>query len=187
MWDRASDSFRVRVTNPRTADPTPSKRFVLSRIARLFDPLGWVAPVPIFAKIFIQNLWVRGLDWDEPLPEDLAASWRDFQAKQSGLEVLRVPRWVHTGADHTLLQVHGFSDASKRAYAATVYLRAVGANGEIHTSLLAAKTKVDPVKTVSVPRLEVCGAVLLTRLLVLLRRSLHLANAPIFAFGPTQR
>lgn len=50
-----------------------TKRFVLSRISRLFDPLGIVSPVVLVAKLLMQALWVRKLEWDEPIPEDLLA------------------------------------------------------------------------------------------------------------------
>lgn len=79
-----------------------------------------------------------------------------------------MPRWIHTSGAASL-QFHGFSDASEKAYAATVDLRVVDTDGNVHTTLLSPKTKVAPVKAVSVLHLELCGAMLLTKLLVLLR------------------
>ncbi|KAJ8718552.1 hypothetical protein PYW08_002789 [Mythimna loreyi] len=78
---------------------------------------------------------------------------------------IRIPRWMRHEDKNVVTELHGFSDASKLAYAAVVYFRVVDQEGNVHISLVTAKTKVAPIKQVSIPRLELCGAVLLTKLM----------------------
>ena len=121
-----------------------------------------MAPVLIAAKILIQDLWMAGLEWDAPLPASLRVRWTQFITSLSTLNSLQIPRWPGILESWEL---HAFSDASERAYAAAIYLRGVGPSGTVHTSLLVAKTKVAPIKPTSIPRLELCGALLAARLL----------------------
>ena len=138
---------------------------MLSLIARLYDPLGWVSPVVIIAKSFMQKLWLKSLSWDEPLPPDLIKFWCSYYKDLPNLEQLSIPRWTGQGREVLESSLQGFSDASKTAYAAVVYLRLVIRCGQIITTLLASRTKVAPIKTISIPRLELCGALLLTQLM----------------------
>lgn len=98
-----------------------TKRPVLSLTAKLFDPLGWLAPSTILAKIYFQSTWLLGIDWDTTLPDDQVHRWVKFVEELPLLEALRIPRWLATEADDW--EIHGFADASIRAYAAVVYLR----------------------------------------------------------------
>lgn len=163
-YQRKLDEFRYTVQLPTPETPI-TKRKVISDIARLFDPLGWLAPVIVTAKVFIQRLWLAGIEWDDELPDHLLKEWLSFRNNLNHLRDFRLPRWIHTSQLDVLLELHGFSDASNVAYAAAVYVRCIDANGRVHVSLVAAKTKVAPVKQVSIPRLELCGALLLSKLL----------------------
>lgn len=163
-WNRRKDEFEYSVNLPPLSAPI-TKRKVISDISRLFDPLGWLAPAIIIAKIFIQKIWVTGIEWDQELPPQLLSDWLEYRADLSNLTNYRVPRWMHTRTSDTTRELHGFSDASKDAYAAVVYIRIIGCNGQVHVNLVTSKTKVAPIKQVSIPRLEVCGAVLLAKLL----------------------
>ncbi|XP_043867348.1 uncharacterized protein LOC122757848 [Drosophila mojavensis] len=160
-WQAQADLFLFSPPNIPLQE-TYTKRSVLSQIAKLFDPAGWLAPFVIRAKIFMQALWLRDLDWDQPLPGDLLTQWQEFLLSFSSLRDIRVPRWVHFQPRATI-QFHGFCDASERAYGAAVYLR-VELGNQIFVNLLSAKTRVAPIKSISIPRLELCGAVLLTDL-----------------------
>lgn len=150
-------------------------------MAGFFDPLGWASPVLIFGKVFIQDLWIAGLPWDEPLPPRLQSSWTSFAATLAELNALTLPCFVNfRGAEGA--EFHGFSDASSRAYAAAIYLRTTDAAGVRSANLLVAKTKVAPVKPVSIPRLELCGALLLARLLHSTAKSLALEEISVYAW-----
>ena len=56
------------------------------------------------------------------------------------------------------IELHGFSDASEHAYAGIVYLRVFDSDGNVHVSLVMSKTKVAPIKCLTIPCLELCGA-----------------------------
>lgn len=162
-----------------------TKRRALAETARLFNLLGWLAPVVIRAKILIQSTWMRQLDWDSPLPPVDEQLWRRLLNDLPLLENLRVDRWLGTDDHNTHVELHGFADASERAYAAVVYLRISGRTSTT-IRLLAAKTKVAPIKPVSLPRLELCAAVLLTNLTLHLRKALHLVSAPVFLWSDSR-
>ncbi|GFV40770.1 uncharacterized protein TNCV_60031, partial [Trichonephila clavipes] len=105
-------------------------------------------------KIFYQKLWLTKTDWDSPIPQQLTEDWLRFQKAFNAINYLTVPRWVILTADN-IVELHGFADASSLAYAAAIYCRQKH-NGKIKVQLLVSKTKVAPVKQVSIPRLELC-------------------------------
>ncbi|XP_060665680.1 uncharacterized protein LOC132797951 [Drosophila nasuta] len=160
-WQAHDDEFFFMPPEVAHQD-SYTKREVLSQIAKLFDPAGWLAPFVIRAKIFMQEIWLRTLEWDEHLPTDLSLQWKEYLQSYPALGKIRIPRWVQFQT-RVKVQYHGFCDASERAYGAAIYVRVETAN-KVSTHLLTAKTKVAPVKSLSVPRLELCGAVLLAEL-----------------------
>ena len=109
----------------------------------------------------------EGKSWDQELEGPLLTKWKQFIRDLEALSQIRVPRYYHIH-QHTpiTLQIHGFSDASERAYAAVVYtyLRTVYSNGTVSTSILTSKTCVAPIKKQTTPRLELLGATILSRL-----------------------
>ncbi|XP_029172993.1 uncharacterized protein LOC114941956 [Nylanderia fulva] len=176
-WLPTEDSFRLTV---KFNFPTAlTKRSILSCIASLYDPLGWAAPVVINAKIILQELWLLHCDWDAPLPNELSQRWNAFASEFPQLESVRIPRWTGQSPDNLALEIHGFADASNRAYAAVVYLRVFHSLSEYRVSLIVAKSKVAPVKTVSIPRLELNAVVLLSRLVKWVIKSLNIIHCPI--------
>ncbi|XP_073955703.1 uncharacterized protein [Choristoneura fumiferana] len=163
-WNKSHDELQYSVKLPPLSKPI-TKRKIISDVARLFDPLGWIAPCVITAKVFIQRLWITGVGWDEEPSTDIIGDWLKYREELLQLTNFRLPRWLKTRMDDSLVELHGFCDASNVAYAAVVYLRIVSTSGDIHVNLIGAKTKVAPVKQVSIPRLELCGAALLAKLL----------------------
>ncbi|XP_029162483.1 uncharacterized protein LOC114934042 [Nylanderia fulva] len=159
-WQPCNDRFAF-ATHQITLSAV-TKRSVLSLTAKLFDPLGWLSPTTVLAKINIQAIWLLGLDWDASLPTEEARKWLRFQDELAAVENLSVPRWLGSVAD-SHQEIHGFADASERAYAAVLYLR-TNTDGSSRVTLLAAKTKVAPLKQVSLPCLELSAASLLARL-----------------------
>lgn len=180
-WSPQTDLFAFKIQlDTITSDPT--KRDLLSDIARLFDPLGWLGPVIIRGKIMLQQLWLTGLGWDDPLPESLAEKWLQFRSQLINLEAIKIPRWIMLSDSVKGVEVYGFSDASICAYAAVVYVRIIQADNSIHSNILTSKTKVAPIKQLSLPRLELCGAVLLTRLINKVLPALDISNVSTCAF-----
>lgn len=159
-----------------------TKRRVLAETARLFDPLGWLVPVTMRAKILIQSAWLKNLEWDTPLLTADVHAWRNLLSELPRLNEVKVPRWLGSDGPNTRLELHGFADASERGYAAVLYLRS-STRGHTALHLLAAKGKVAPVKPISLPRLELCAAALLTDLAAHIRTLLNLSTAPVFLWS----
>jgi hypothetical protein len=184
-WDRNQDEFAYAVQLPPPTAPV-TKRKVTSDIARLYDPLGWISPSIIQAKILIQRLWLAGIEWDEELPSPLLEEWLNYREDLSQLTRFSLPRWTSHRSNAKTVELHGFSDASNAAYAAVVYLRVIDEEGMIHVSLVSGKTRVAPIKQVSIPRLELCGAVLLAKLLVEIAEVLDVQKSNIHAWTDSE-
>ncbi|XP_076660003.1 uncharacterized protein LOC143363277 [Halictus rubicundus] len=177
-WLPSLDCFQVSAA-ASTRNSGYTKRSVLSGTAQLFDPLGWLAPVTIVAKVLMQSLWLLKVDWDAPLPDKEELLWQKFQQQLPTLQTVSVPRWLGIRGPHQALEIHGFADASERAYAAVVYSRTVNEEGAATVSLIIAKSRVAPLKRVSLPRLELCAAFLLARLVQHVSKVLDLQDADL--------
>ncbi|XP_058446157.1 uncharacterized protein LOC131427192 [Malaya genurostris] len=160
-WSPSKDEFCYKLK--LNIHQQNTKRQLLSDTARLYDPPGWISPVIVRIKILYQSLWLLDLSWDDPLPAAIDDEWTSIKSSLQLIEEIRIPRWLanHNGK----IQLHGFADASEAAYAAVVYARSVGSDGTVYVSLIASKTKVAPIRQISIPKLELNAAVLLTDLL----------------------
>ncbi|GBM69371.1 hypothetical protein AVEN_272189-1 [Araneus ventricosus] len=134
-----------------------------STIARLFDPLGFLGPVISKAKIFLQRLWLLQIDWSQKLPSDIAQEWSSFIASLSYVKNIKIPRFVLRPNPKEII-LHGFSDASEKAYGAVIYLQSVCDSSDNNTFLLCSKSRVAPIKSVTIPRLELAAGLLLAQL-----------------------
>lgn len=153
-----------------------TKRVVLSYIARLFDPLGFLTPFTMLAKVLFHDLWRLGLAWDEEVPVDTR---KQFTRWVSGFEVLRkweIPRSYtgHPWRDNVKIELHGFGDASEKEYGACVYLCTQTSDGAHCSTLVTFRAKVAPLKKMTLPRLELLGALLCARLVSFVREALRL-------------
>ncbi|RVE41994.1 hypothetical protein evm_013355 [Chilo suppressalis] len=160
-WDPWSDSFLFAV-KPRHVKCT--KRNILSEVARIFDPLGFLSPLTLIAKVLVQRLWVLNVGWDEDPPTDVVRFWNRYLDQIHLLETLKIPRCVSV-ISIISCELHGFSDSSETGYGAVIYLRLVNVSGEVRVFFLCSKARVAPTKSTSLPRLELCAAVLLIDLL----------------------
>lgn len=156
--DDLSFSF-VLASNKRIV----TKRLILSETAKIFDPLGLLGPVTVRAKVYLQMLWSLNLPWDQEVPQELSRKWTTFRDELPKLNNLLVARQA-TCKEMLSVEIHGFSDASQHAYGACIYLRTVDLNQVVHVQLLTSKSRVAPLKSISIPRLELCAALLLSQL-----------------------
>lgn len=166
VWDPGEDCLEFGVADiaKHAASAKPTKRNVVSIIGRFYDPLGILAPVIIQFKKLFQKL--KQVQWDEILPDALEQEWRSLIGDLHNCQHLSIPRSYHLGngesvPSHTLC---GFCDASTTAYAAVIYL-AVKTPQDTHTQFLASKTRVAPIQAITIPRLELLSALLLSRLI----------------------
>ena len=149
-------------------DDPETKRSLLSLTSKVFDPMGLLAPFIVRAKILFQELWSRGLRYDK-LPDDILDQWRAWKAELIYLDEVRIPRYFALGlAVSSGIELHAFGDASLKAYGSAVYARVEDVSGQVRTQLLMSKSRVAPIKRISLPRLEVLAAIVNARLLCLL-------------------
>lgn len=162
-WKPMADEFHFSITPNTEIRPKITKRMLLSDLNRVFDPLGFLAPVLIVGKIFVQQLWQIKAEWDSALSEEMRIKWLTFYASLKELSKLSIPRGVLI-EQNKCFEVHGFCDASQEAYGACVYLRSEGQDGVWHAHMLCAKSRVAPLKGETIPRLELNGALCLAKL-----------------------
>ena len=160
-WNTNTDMVSLSTRTFPDISTFVTKRDILQTSSQIFDPLGWVTPVTVRAKILLQEVWQTKLTWDEPLPETIMDRWTAILADLRELSSLLMPRLYfppsQTGTH--VDNVFVFADASTKAYGATVYL-----NSDSHICLAMSKNRVAPTKTVTLPRLELMAAVTATRL-----------------------
>ncbi|XP_059622190.1 uncharacterized protein LOC132265510 [Phlebotomus argentipes] len=162
-----------------------TKRGITSESASIFDPIGWLAPVILRAKIIIQMLWKEEVGWDQKPAEVIINRWKDFRNDITAIEEIRIPRWTQY-TPQSRVELHGFADASEKAFAACIYIRVTtGKQTTVH--LLTAKTRVAPQKgKITLPRLELCGAVLLAQLLKRTESTLKIPIHAVFAWSDSE-
>jgi hypothetical protein len=166
-WDYQNDKLKLHTREIQNATTKPkklTKRLVLSRIARVFDPIGLASAFLIRAKIGMQHLWKKGLDWDDELPFDSQEFWDNLFHELSFLNSLCFERCLTplNAIEQPVLCT--FSDASVEAFGACSYIRWKLADGSFGVRFIAAKSRVSPLKQLTIPRLELQGAVLASRL-----------------------
>lgn len=176
-WNPSSNTFQFSITSSTKSIVT--KRTILSTIAKIFDPLGLLAPITISAKILIQELWTIKLGWDDPLPFSVLDKWTLFQEHLQDIPKLIFLRWL-TIKQNQDIEIHGFCDASQLAMCAAIYVKTKGPEDKNHTHLICAKTKVAPIKKMTIPRLELTAAFLLTQLVSKVMNTLQLNRTPVF-------
>ena len=181
-WNTTSDTFHLNVSKP-TVVTAITKRNIVSDVAKVFDALGLFSPVTIKMKILLQRLWEVKIDWDDLVPESLLKVWMQWRMELPILTTMPIPRcYSPVGFSPSSTQLHGFSDASEEAYAGVIYLRLVDSAGTVHTALVTSKTRVAPIKRLSIPRLELCGALLLTKLICHVKKVLNIPVTSVFAW-----
>ena len=181
-WNSKTDVFRLTINKPPKADLL-TKRLLTSDIAKTFDVLGWFSPSTIKAKILLQKLWEQKVDWDDAVPQTVLEVWQRWRSELTLLSNKTLPRcYFPKRSVIQSLQLHGFCDASEDAFAAVIYLRVVSESESVHTSLVLSKTRVAPLKRLTIPRLELCGAHLLSRILAHVWEILEMPLHQVFAW-----
>ena len=172
-WNTELDTFQFdfkEVTEFVRSLP-PTKRSILRISAKVFDPLGLLSPFVIKTKILFQTLCKSKLEWDSTLEGEMLHQWKHLLEEYDTVSEISIPRCYVLLGENTIVsqQLHGFSDASVRAYAAVVYLRTEYENGHVRVCLVSSKTRVSPLKEQTIPRLELLGATILSRLIFSIR------------------
>lgn len=163
--DRPVKRKRARANN--------TKRSVYSKLGKTFDPLGLISPFTFSGKLILRDICNEIKAWDTKLPERYLDAWRKWSSQLTHLPRFRVPRYVSLqGASSTT--VVGFCDASKLGFAACIYFVARDEDCNVISNLLVAKTRIAPKDVLGIPRLELCGALLLTNLMSHVKKAISL-------------
>ncbi|XP_073435740.1 uncharacterized protein [Dendrobates tinctorius] len=162
-WDLNTDTFIFQVVR----DQKPfTRRGVLSMINSLYDPLGFAAPVTIQGKALLRELITDTCDWDTPLPLEKELLWTVWRDSLEVLSSLRIPiPYALVPLDEVQSKrLHIFCDASEKAIAAVGYLKTTDIGNRAHIGFVMGKTKLAPRLELTIPRLELCAAVLAVEL-----------------------
>ncbi|XP_050302413.1 uncharacterized protein LOC126740435 [Anthonomus grandis grandis] len=171
-WSSKDDTLKYNISL-KLHETRVTKRIILSCVSQIFDPLGLLSPCVVSAKILLQKLWLEKLSWDESVPQSIHTAWLRLRTEISLLDVFQIPRNT-VCCNPKFIEIHCFSDASEAAYGASIYVRSINQDGQTSVHLLCSKTKVAPLKVITLPRLELCGAVLSARLAKKVQTSLRL-------------
>lgn len=175
IWNNEQDELGFNTSmnrvaaEVRTHTRAPTKREALSAVMSIYDPLGLLSHYTIRAKIILQSLWRLKMPWDEPIPaeeEELFTWWLQQLAEIAQLRLNRCYALDH----YERVELHVLCDASEQAYATVAYWRILNCDGSIRVSLVAAKAKVAPRRTQTIPRLELQAAVIGARLAETIKR-----------------
>lgn len=174
QWNVSSDTFGFSII---IKDRPATRRGILSVFSSVYDLLGFISSFILPAKILLQDLCKKKLDWDDKVPDEDLRRWNAWLEALPKLECFSVGRCFKPldFSEVVSSQMHYFSDASEVAYGAVAYLRLVNASGDVHCSFVTGKSRLSPVKLVTIPRLELSGAVLSTRLDRMIREEIELA------------
>ncbi|XP_055943575.1 uncharacterized protein LOC129974831 [Argiope bruennichi] len=168
VWDLKEDCLGVDVVPLLNSleSVRNTKRSVLSVVARVFDPLGFISPFVVRVKKLVQEIWERGIDWDSELPDDLRNKWERWCCEVGCLSDVRIDRCCFSNWDRDAgrMEMHIFCDASQVAYGAVAYFRWETSSGEVGAYFVMAKSRLAPLKKLSLPRLELMGALVGARL-----------------------
>lgn len=172
-WCVTSDTFKFRVQvklNPLT------RRGVLSTVASIYDPLGFIAPFVLLGKQILQQMCKDKVGWDHELPEHLKPQWESWIKDLPSLANMQIQRcFIPTDFGQVKsYELHHFADASVNGYGACTYLRAINQSDQVHCCLVMAKSRVTPTSVTTIPRLELSAAVVAVRVSDLLRTELEI-------------
>ncbi|XP_036322336.1 uncharacterized protein LOC118736350 [Rhagoletis pomonella] len=170
-WQTTDDTFTYNLKFTKANDEIlrgarlPTKRELLRLLMSIFDPLGLLTFFLIDTKILLQKVWRSGVGWDDIIPEEFSAEWMRWLSFLPQVQSIKIPRCYFSMmcSEEAKCELHLFVDAGENAYAAVAYLRTKNGS-HIGVSLVCAKSKVAPLRPVSISRMELLAAVMGARL-----------------------
>ncbi|XP_066592932.1 uncharacterized protein [Prorops nasuta] len=161
-WNNKIDQMSYKVNSIQLTSNL-TKRNILSQVAKIYDPLGLLGPIIMYAKCIMQWLWKCKISWDEPVPNEIRSKWYSFSQQFHMIENISIERYAIVD-NPCNIELHGFCDASQYGYGACIYIKTKNTQGESKCQLLCAKSRVAPIKELTIPRLELCAASILAKL-----------------------
>ncbi|XP_066603396.1 uncharacterized protein [Prorops nasuta] len=162
FWNNSTDQIRYKVNSSQPTGKL-TKRDILSQVATIYDPLGLLGPIILHAKAIMQETWNCKASWSDEVPSELKNKCLEFIQQLETIESLQIKRYIAIN-NPVKTQIHGFCDASQVGYGACIYIRTINNNREVECQLLCSKSRVAPLKGLTIPKAELCGALLLTKL-----------------------
>jgi len=178
IWNLREDSFAFLVD----LDDKPfTRRGILATANSIYDPLGFAAPVTVKGKILLRNMIPETKDWDDPLPQHFKEEWSCWISGLPALETVKIPRCYHSIVNVKITQqsLHVFCDASENAIAAVGFIRTVSVNETINVRFVMGKAKVAPKSGHTIPRLELCSALLAVQLAEIITHELSILSGDV--------
>ena len=176
-WCIELDTFEFRII---LNDIPLTRRAILSSISSIYDPLGLIAPFLLKGRIFLQEITSeKGCHWDDELKAEHVRAWTDWRTSLLPLQDLKVDRCYKPldFGESVNTTLHGFSDACHFGYGACCYLRQVNKDGRVHVSLVMGKSRVSPMKYVTMPRLELTASTVAAKLGILIKAELPVIHS----------
>ncbi|XP_038064667.1 uncharacterized protein LOC119745243 [Patiria miniata] len=173
MWSIEDDEFGYKI---EMRDRPPTRRGILSTVSSVFDPLKCVSPVVPPAKQLLQAACRMKLGWDEEIPPDLSKKWQNWQLELPRLAEFKMVRCLKPDGfeEPKSVTLHHFADASELGYGTISFLRLVNYEGEVKCSFLMSKSRVAPLKQVTIPRMELTAATVAVRVDHMIRKELEI-------------
>ena len=173
-WDRDNDSFKFSVQDEMFEKPT--RRNILSYLARIYDPLGIISPILLDVKNILQHCCKEKMGWDDEINSELSEEIRQWASKLGEVEKISVSRCIKPSNFGSIksTQLHTLCDAAEKGYCAVSYIRLTNENDEVHVAFLMGKCRVAPVKRQTLPRLELAAAALGAKLCNMISTELKL-------------
>ncbi|XP_049294139.1 uncharacterized protein LOC125769448 [Anopheles funestus] len=168
-WDTASDTLTFRLSPKHDEDllsgrKAATKREILRTLMSIYDPLGLLGHFLMYLKVLLQEVWRGGLGWDQKLDDVSETKWAAWRRLLPEVKTVVIPRcYRQLTSPEANVELHIFCDASENGTAAVAYFR-FEENGQIECALVGSKTRVAPLKCLSIPRLELQAATIGARL-----------------------
>ncbi|GBM58305.1 hypothetical protein AVEN_264917-1 [Araneus ventricosus] len=154
-WKLKNDTVSVDLRDlvPFAEDQPVTKRIILSPVHNIFDPIGLTCPATLTPKLMLQECWKLKLSWGTDLPSSMARKFVKWKEQLKFLNDISIPRCLDKNEGDRNITFHVFCDASEKTYAACIFLRREG-DDSTDCQLIQARVRVDPLKSISMFRLE---------------------------------
>lgn len=177
-WVVEEDNFTFNVT---IKPQPPTRRGILSMVSSIYDPLGFLTPFTLTAKLLLQELCSINCGWDEEVPQEFLDRWIKWTADLQQIKDFKIPQCIKPSNFGSYKQLNHFSDASEQGYGSVSYLRLVNEENTVHVAFMTGKARVAPLKKMTIPRMELAAAVLVTKVDKVLHSELQLQlQSPMF-------
>ncbi|GFW63369.1 uncharacterized protein TNCV_400351 [Trichonephila clavipes] len=183
LWNLDKDTLRCNINfEILTCETKITKRFILSTVQKVFDANGLLSPATLPPKLLLQETWKLELPWDSELPKNIVNKFMKWSNEMYLLKEVTVPRYI---VINETSELHIFVDASKSSYDACVFVRTVVEN-DVKVTLLRSKARVAPLKSLTIPRLELMSCCIGARLANSIIRALNLPGIKIIYWSDSE-